>query len=78
MNPEAAGIDIGATEIYVAIPPERDSESVRKFATFTRDLNALADWLTDRDPNSGDGVHWSLLDSIDANPRSLCGVSPSR
>ena len=45
LNADAAGIDIGATEIYVAVPTDRDAEPVRMFATFTQDLNALADWL---------------------------------
>jgi hypothetical protein len=45
LNPDAAGIDIGATEIYVAVPADRDLESIRMFATFTQDLNGLADWL---------------------------------
>jgi transposase len=41
----AAGIDIGATEIYAAVPPDRDATPVRCFATFTEDLQALAAWL---------------------------------
>lgn len=45
LNPDAAGIDIGATEIYVAVPPDRDAEPVRSFPTFTADLHRLADWL---------------------------------
>jgi transposase len=45
LNPDAAGIDIGATEIYVAVPADRDPEPIRMFATFTQDLNQLADWL---------------------------------
>lgn len=45
INPNAAGIDVGATEVYVAVPADRDPESVRSFATFTVDLNTLADWL---------------------------------
>ena len=44
-NPNAAGVDIGATEIYVAVPADRDPDSVRSFATFTEDLHALAAWL---------------------------------
>ena len=36
----AAGIDIGAEEIYVAVPTDRDSQPVRRFATFTQDSNA--------------------------------------
>lgn len=45
LNPDAAGIDIGATEIYVAVPADRDPEPVRMFLTFTADLRSLADWL---------------------------------
>lgn len=45
VNPNAAGIDIGATEIYVAVPVGRHPEAVRCFPTFTEDLHALADWL---------------------------------
>jgi transposase len=45
LSPDAAGIDIGATEIYVAVPADRDAEPIRRFATFTQDLNYLADWL---------------------------------
>lgn len=45
IHPDAAGIDIGATEIFVAVPADRDENPVRSFPTFTQDLNALADWL---------------------------------
>ncbi len=45
INPNAAGIDVGVTEVYVAVPTERDSDPVRTFATFTRDFHELADWL---------------------------------
>jgi transposase len=45
IHPDAAGIDIGATEIFVAVPTARDENPVRSFPTFTQDLNALADWL---------------------------------
>jgi transposase len=44
-EPNAAGIDVGATEMYVAVPPDRDTQSVRCFASFTSDLLRLADWL---------------------------------
>jgi hypothetical protein len=60
IQPDAAGIDIGATEIYVAVPEERDIRPVRKFATFTEDLHALADWLSNQ--NGGHGIDRSLLD----------------
>jgi transposase len=45
MRPDAAGIDIGATEIFVAVPANRTDENVRSFPTFTQDLYVLADWL---------------------------------
>jgi len=45
MRPDAAGIDIGATEIFVAVSADRATENVRAFPTFTQDLYALADWL---------------------------------
>jgi len=41
----AAGIDIGAREIYVAVPPDRDEHPVRVFSTFTEDLEEMAQWL---------------------------------
>lgn len=47
LNLNAAGLDIGAAEIYAAIPEGRDEISVRRFETFTADLHALADWLED-------------------------------
>ena len=45
MNPNAAGIDIGSQQHYVAVPVGRDEVSVRTFNSFTSDLQALADWL---------------------------------
>jgi transposase len=45
LHPDAAGIDIGANELFVAVPADRDDQPVRSFPTFTRDLLALADWL---------------------------------
>jgi transposase len=45
IEPNAAGIDVGATEIYVAVAADRDGEPVRCFASFTEDLRAMARWL---------------------------------
>ena len=41
-EPHAAGIDIGAREILVAVPPHRDEHPVRVFSTFTEDLHEMA------------------------------------
>lgn len=45
LEPNAGGIDIGAREMYVAVPADRDENPVRVFQTFTEDLHRLADWL---------------------------------
>ena len=45
LHPDAAGIDVGGTAHYVAVPNEAAVESVRQFGVYTRDLHALADWL---------------------------------
>src|SRR6201997_2081663 len=68
MHPDAAGIDIGAEEIFVAVPPDRDVDSVRRFDTFTGDLFALADWLRQCNIRSvameSTGVYWIPLYEI--------------
>ena len=45
VNPHAAGLDIGSDEIWACVPPDRDPQPVRKFGTFTPDLQALVNWL---------------------------------
>ena len=45
VHPDAAGIDIGNESHYVAVPPTRDTESVRRFGCTTAELKALAGWL---------------------------------
>ena len=45
LRKDAAGMDIGAKEIRVDVGIENCAEPVRRFETFTADLNAMADWL---------------------------------
>jgi transposase len=45
INPDAAGIDVGAKEHLVAVPCDRDPQPVRTFQAFTPDLHELARWL---------------------------------
>jgi transposase len=45
MHPDAAGIDIGGKEHWVAIGPERDKQPVHCFDCFTSDLEQMTDWL---------------------------------
>ena len=64
-HPNAAGIDIGSASHYCAVPADRDDEPVREFASFTADLNALADWLkacrVDTVAMESTGVYWIPL-----------------
>jgi transposase len=65
INPNAAGIDIGDKEHWVAVPPDRDSESIKKFGTFTEDLEVIAEWLKECRINTvameSTGVYWLQL-----------------
>jgi transposase len=70
-HPNAAGIDIGSASHYVAVPPDRDDEPVREFASFTADLQRLADWLdgcgVDTVAMESTGVYWiPLYELLDA------------
>src|ERR687898_198539 len=68
LNLNAAGIDVGSAEHYVAVPPDRSPEPVRRFASFTADLHALADWLhachIDTVVMESTGVSWIPLFQI--------------
>lgn len=65
VHPDAAGIDVGGSEHYVAINPARDSEPVRCFGCFTKDLCQLADWLVEKKIDTvalqSTGVYWVAL-----------------
>ncbi len=62
VHPNCAGIDIGKDTHYVAINPERCSESVRQFDTLTRDLRELAAFLKKHEVTEvameSTGVYW--------------------
>src|SRR6202163_1716027 len=45
VHPHAAGIDIGNESHYVAVPPTRDSQPVRRFGCTTSELKEMAVWL---------------------------------
>ena len=68
INPDAAGIDIGAREHYVAVPPDRDVRPVRRFGVFTADLQVLAQWLAQCGVRTvameSTGVYWIPLYQI--------------
>jgi len=68
IEPDAAGIDVGATEIFVAVPNDRAPEPIRCFPTFTVDLERLADWLQQCQIRTvameSTGVYWIPLFQI--------------
>jgi transposase len=45
VHPDAAGIDIGNESHYVAVPPTRDIQPVRRFGCTTAELKTMAGWL---------------------------------
>jgi transposase len=62
INKDAAGIDIGSGEHWVAVPEDRDKEPVRCFGCFTADLHAMARWLKECGVTTvameSTGVYW--------------------
>jgi transposase len=80
-EPNAAGIDIGAREIFVAIPPDRDTEPVRKCDTFTEDLHQMAEWLVrcgiTTAAMESTGVYWiPVYDVLERHGIKPCLVNP--
>lgn len=65
VHPRAAGIDVGNSAHYVAVRPDRDPDSVRRFECFTADLHRLADWLercgVETVAMQSTGVYWIPL-----------------
>ena len=88
IQPDAAGIDLGSREHWVAGPPlEDNSPNVQRFGTTTPELLRLADWLKEQKVKTiameSTGVYWiplfEILDSrgfevILANARQVSHV----
>lgn len=83
VHPNCAGIDLGSTAHYVAVDPLRSDEPVRRFGTFTDELQAMARWLHECGVKTvameATGVYWvpafELLERegfevVLANPRA--------
>ena len=62
VHPDAAGIDVGGSEHWVAISPDRDPEPVRRFGCFTADVREMGRWLVEKGVRSvamqSTGVYW--------------------
>jgi transposase len=71
INPNAAGVDVGATEFYVCVPEDRAPNPVRVFQTFTYDLLKIAAWLKECGVTSvameSTGIYWiPLYETLEA------------
>ena len=77
INVDAAGIDIGASSHFVAVPEDRDERPVREFAAYTADLYQLADWLKACGIKTvameSTGVYWIPLFQVLKSAASRCG-----
>ena len=65
LNLNAAGIDVGATSHFAAVPADRAEQPVQEFEAFTADLYRLADWLAECGVETvvmeSTGVYWIPL-----------------
>ena len=68
VNLNAAGIDVGASSHFVAVPEDRWEQPVREFEAFTAELHRLADWLTECGVETvameSTGVYWIPLFAV--------------
>lgn len=88
INLYAAGIDIGSSSHYVAVPEGLDTESVRSFSCFTGGLKRMAAWLVEIGIETvameSTGIYWipayeileeSGLEVLLVNARNVKNVS---
>ena len=68
LQPDAAGIDIHPKSIYIGVPNDRSSVTVRSFGTYTPDLIEIANWLAECRIRTvameSTGVYWIPLFEI--------------
>lgn len=76
LNNKVAGIDVGASAHYVCVG-SLSEESVKRFGTFTQDLEELADWLVSLGVESvameSTGIYWvNLYDTLESRGLKVC------
>jgi transposase len=81
LNVHAAGVDVGAREIYAAVAPELDAEPVRCYATFTDELKKLVGWFKQRGITTvameATGIYWiALAELLEEAGIEVCLVNP--
>lgn len=80
-HPNAAAIDIGCAEHWVAVPPGRAQRSVQAFGCCTAELNRLIQWLVDCGADTvvmeATGNYWVVLyDLLEARQLAPVVVNP--
>lgn len=62
LNTKCAGIDVGASELFVCIAKDSSNQEVRSFSTFTADIKDMIKWLKENNVESvameSTGVYW--------------------
>src|SRR3989304_5875910 len=62
VNPNAAGVDIGAEEIVACVAGDESTQIVKAFGNYTVDLQAIGRWLKEYNIKTEDmastGVYW--------------------
>jgi transposase len=65
---DAGGIDVGSESHFVAVPADRDEQSVREFGSWTGDLRRMAEWLRQCGIRTvalqATGVYWIGLQEV--------------
>jgi transposase len=79
-KPDAAGIDVGSTEMWAAVGPDRDENPTRCYASFTENLHELADWLQQCGIRTvameSTGVYWiPLFQILESRGFEVCLVN---
>jgi len=82
VNEEAAGVDIGATEIVVCVAGDENTQIVKAFGNYTVDLQAIGLWLQEHNVKSvameSTGVYWLPLFEVLENMGFECLLISSR
>lgn len=80
MQPHAAGVDIGAREIWVCVPGPGNTQQVRRFGSYTVDLLAIAAWLRSHAIETvameSTGIYWiPLFELLESRGFECCLIS---
>jgi transposase len=80
IHPNAAGIDIGSREIYVAPPEAAGRDAVRKYGTYTPDIEMMVRWLKECGVTTvameSTGVYWiGVYEALERAKIEVCLVN---